>query len=156
MLYYFYFGLSEIKVKTEAFWELLSADRSQYKTVAIPVNTFKKNTDEIWVDGKLYDIASYHIFGDSVYISILHDIKEEQLVNINTEHFSQGSFSLTMPDAKHQFKKNMLITDDWKICNSQVIQYLAITPGTSFYTYRSGILSDSHTRLSYPPPDHKI
>ena len=156
MLYYFYFGFSQIEIKTEAFFEMLSNDKSQYKIVAIPINKFNKNADEIWVDGKLYDVASYKISRDSVYVSVLHDKKEERLINNNTEHFDQNICYSTTNNGKQIHKKISTITDDWKIYNSKNIVHIHLVQKLSYYLQHTNAVSKYFAHVTSPPPDFSI
>ena len=72
-------------VATVGFWEHAGEEiRHQVGlgTVTVGLQDFehRASQDEIWVDGKLYDIGSYTVVGNRVVISVYHDSDEEKAI----------------------------------------------------------------------------
>lgn len=153
VLYYFYFGFSELRYKAEAYLELISSDKTAYKTIAVPLSQFNKNnTGEIWVQGLLYDIASYKVSGDSVYIKVRHDNKEEKLVNDNNEHFEKLAPAANTSDTRQLARKNITFKDDWKIVACPISPQNFQHHKRNFISHDHSAICLCYPQLHTPPP----
>jgi hypothetical protein len=64
--------------------------------IKIPLKQFdKKNTKEVWAQGKLYDVSSYVIIKDTVVLLAFHDEDEESLLSVIKDSFEPYNSSVS-------------------------------------------------------------
>ena len=151
--YYAYLNFSQIVAKTEA-RHALSRQNTKLEVVKIPAKEFDTQKDEIWHNGHLYDVASYHTVADTVFVSVLRDETEEVVVSIITEHFSTNnntSFKVGDPhfSSKHGYSPN----DVKSLCERITILPVAFTTVSRLFAthYIAHDLKRSFA-IEIPPP----
>ena len=83
--------------KEQATQSVIAAEKSHslavYKVAANQQDNYKDN--EVWVNGKLYDVAERKIIKDTLYLSLYHDSDEESILSVITNFFNpdEKSFS---------------------------------------------------------------
>ena len=152
LFYYLYFGWAETRVKSDA--QVVMASEQGKETIAIPVSKWnEKETDEVWHDGHLYDVAAYHIIGDTVYISVWHDKDEETLLATATEHLQQDYGVDASHTDKQLLKKHKDIADNYKCLNDiKDISFSRFNIGISYLHTSHSIVTNCYLHVESPPP----
>ena len=117
-LLYFFFDAAQFRDKVLAH-NRFSATKD-IQTIKIPLKDIKEiaGKDEVWYEGRLYDIGSYTINNDTVRFSVLHDNEEEGLVNTLISSIDPNDRYL--PDnAPHIVKHCSHIPNDGKVLSSR-------------------------------------
>ena len=70
----------------------LSNDATRYQTISLSLTDFKQkiNENEILIDGKLYDVSSYSIKGNTIQLLVMSDEKEENILE-KIKEFTTGT-----------------------------------------------------------------
>ena len=55
------------------------------------------NDDEVWINGKLYDVAERKIVNDTLYLSLYHDTDEENVLSVISDFFNPDEKSSQTP-----------------------------------------------------------
>jgi hypothetical protein len=100
-LCYLYLHVSMIQVKSEA-GELISQleDYDQPGLIKIPSYSLEKDeSDEVWYQGKLYDVAKREMIRDTEYVYILHDQDEEDLLQDMSSYFTMDGNQVSLHPA---------------------------------------------------------
>lgn len=108
------FFLDLIKLQSEIAAHKKVAEKQDLQQLIIPIKEFaqQNDKDELWNNGRLYDVSSYVIINDYAIVWAYQDQQEECIVNIiignyeqidqnnsdNTRHISQHHS--TAPDGK--------------------------------------------------------
>ena len=73
------YDIGELQCKFNAYEHL--AEKKDLKTITLTAKAFAafSNKGEINVNGTLYDVQSYRISGDVVFVTVWHDAQEEVL-----------------------------------------------------------------------------
>lgn len=113
-LMYFFFNAAQMHFKIEAGESMLL--KSNLEIIKLPLNEFRNNKtdDEVWANGRLYDISSYTVENDTVYISVFHDKDEETLVKGMAASFDQNDQN-TSDNLSHLGKHSLPNPNDGKI-----------------------------------------
>lgn len=133
---------------------MATENHGQLLTIQLPASKFNKDRHEIQYRGHLYDVATYHIAGDSVMVSVFHDEEEEDLFAAITEHFegktARGS-TAGLPGMKRAAKP--VITDDKWL--PPFCRFLQLRNGFATCAYGSideYYLSAKYSAIALPPP----
>ena len=97
----------------------LTNNATRYQTISLSLTDFKEkiNENEILIDGRLYDVNSFSIKGNTVQLLVISDEKEENILEkikeLTTNTTKHSSFpeqmlqllTLTyiLPDSTHKF-----------------------------------------------------
>ena len=121
----------------------------------MPASEFResKETDEIWRNGKLYDIAGFTISNDTAIVSVYHDNNEESLVYQIAESFEPNE-SCSSDNIVHLIKHKIHLPDNSKLvayCNfdNSVVYIKQI----SFFVHLPAFCSTFHGSVPVPPPN---
>ena len=111
---YFFFGIAQFQYKITARKNI--AAQKELSVIKIPLNQFKKqaNNNEVWYGGKLYDISSYTIQGNTAFVVIFHDEQEESLIKSIADNFEPYD-KYVSDNTVHIVKHKVRIPDDNKI-----------------------------------------
>ena len=64
------------------------------QTIKLSLREFNNNKkDELWHNGELYDVRSYVIINDTVFISVFQDEREAQIIKSITESFDSSLYA---------------------------------------------------------------
>ena len=152
MLYLFY-DVTQFRFKIAAQQHISS--ETQLETIKIPLSEFRTNmeADEIWLNGKLYDVASYSITKDTVSISVFHDNNEESLVHQIAESFEPNE-SCSSDNIVHLSKHKIHLPDNYKLVPGNPIG-LSVTSNiqAQYSVYLSSFSSTFQGSILVPPPD---
>ena len=150
-LLYFFYGMEQLQFKSEARQEIRVADRLQ--TIKVPVEEFdQKNTDEVWVGGRLYDVNSYVIIDDTAFITVLHDEQEESLVKNIVESFEPND-KCTSDNTTHVTRHRIRLPDGGKILVAPyTITFLCTAPVDHPTPCSSEQSSRTSSGVIKPPP----
>lgn len=113
-LFYFCFDALQVDIREKAHEELHTASHLEVLHMSLEEFKITRSGDELWVDGKLYDVSHFEIDGDFVSVTVFHDSKEEQLV----EHFAEdieGSEHISACNVIHISRLRVHPPDDQKI-----------------------------------------
>jgi hypothetical protein len=151
--YYTYFSFSIIKAKLEAAIAIgnLSAKKTYIK---IPTAALQKDeSDEVWYNNKLYDVAQRESVNDIEYVFLVRDEEEQDVLTQNSDYFkndtgifSSGGYKLS------QQRKMQPITDNKYVgISSKKIFYFShlLRPPTVKYTFS---FISFCTDVPTPPP----
>ncbi len=113
-LFYFFFDAQQVHFKLEAGQNIRS--NTSLEIIKLPVNEFLKTNsgDELWVNGKLYDIKSYSVENGTASVTVYHDNNEEGLVKNLAESFTQDD-KYTTDNSVHINKHRLHAPDDGKV-----------------------------------------
>jgi hypothetical protein len=125
VIYYTLFEYNENEAKAEMS-QTISHMHSLLGTemVTLPLSRLNDvSHDEIWLNGKLYDIVRTEVKSDSVVVYVLNDAKEENLVsNMATHTDSQCDPSMRIASAKHS-SKHISKTASQKYIPSAIVSF---------------------------------
>jgi len=112
--YYSYFSVSMLKAKLEAKLALAkTSPQASFDILKVPVWQLQKDElDEVWYNDKLYDVVERDRINDTVYVFLLRDEQEQNVLAYNQNNF-QDDFGL-LSDGSHKVtapKKTAAITD---------------------------------------------
>lgn len=113
-LLYLFFDVAQLQFKMEAKRDI--AVKNKLQTIRLSIGEFNKNKekDEVWINGKLYDISSYVIIDDEVLVSVLHDEWEEGLVKSIVDSFEPNDRYVN-DNFTHLGKHRIHMPDDGKV-----------------------------------------
>jgi hypothetical protein len=122
LFYYGYFSFSLLRAKLEA--KLALAKMSPLASsdiLKVPICRLQKDeSDEAWYNNKLYDVAERDRINDTVYVFLLRDEREQNVLTCDQNYFqddigvlSEGGHNVTT------IKKAPTITDTEHISNRQ-------------------------------------
>ena len=151
-MYYAYMNVSQITARVEA-QETLSRKNAPLEVIKFAKKSFNTNSDEFWHKGHLYDVASYHIVGDSVFVSVLQDNREEAVVSVIKDYFGSADQYVTNSD-NHISSKHTNTPNDGK-CMCEEIKSPLIRYSRPSLTYT--VIIEPSTSLpdkivDVPPP----
>ena len=151
--YHAFLSCSELSVKLQAHATLSEKKDAALEKIKIPIASFDKHKGEVWFQGRLYDIASYHVVNDTVVISVLHDEKEEALVSIINDYFSSPNDSYCSYNGHHISARHSFNPNDVK-CLSEGINipygvYASALPATGDLIEYPVAMSQT---IDSPPP----
>jgi hypothetical protein len=123
LFYYGYFSISLLKAKLDAKIALAKTNpQASSDIIKVPVCLLQKDeSDEVWYNDKLYDVAERDRIGDTVFVFLLQDEQEQAVLTGNQRYF-QGSGGV-LPDGEHELtviKKAPTITDTEDLPNYQL------------------------------------
>jgi hypothetical protein len=130
LFYYGYFSFSLLKAKLDAKLALAKmspqAGSNVFQTgsdiLKVPVCLLQKDqSDEVWYHGKLYDVVERDRINDTIYVFLLQDEQEQNVLAANQKYFQDNCGAL--PDGAHEvtgIKKAPTITDTEHIPNYQL------------------------------------
>lgn len=89
----------------------------------------KDGSDEVWYNNKLYDVAERDRINDTLYVFLLQDEQEQNVLTCNKNYFqndggalSDGGHKLTtvkkaptIIDTEHQLCRQPALTDDYPV-----------------------------------------
>ncbi len=149
--YYAYLSISEITAKTEA-RTALSKNTTQLEVIKLAKKGFNTHCDEIWHNGHLYDISSYRIIGDTVFISVLHDGDEEALVSVIKDYFGPVNDRITN-SRDHFSPKHSHTPNDVKcLCEGIKIALLTYPKTSMAYLFIEPPICCRSNIVDIPPP----
>jgi len=152
-LLYVFFDVAQLQLKNEAGRQVKSGKNLETIKVSLAEFEQAKGNDEFWVNGKLYDICSYVIAGDTVVVSVLHDTDEQNLVQTITESFEPND-SYAADNILHLTKHRIHPPGDFKILPAGILvpePLVARHPEHRGY-YLCAIAS-FHVSVLKPPPE---
>ncbi len=125
-LLYIAFNIAQFKSILNA--KAFLSENTSLQQLRVPISELKNGVaeQEIWVDGKMYDISSCVIEGDYAVITAYHDEQEESLVknlidSIDTEQ------SYTTDTSTHLLKHKIRFPNDYKILVDPIVfEYVSI------------------------------
>lgn len=149
-LAYFVFDIAQFEAKSEAQQNIKA--RTGLSVLQVPLKEFDGNSDEIWYNGRLYDVGSYAVQNDTVYLSVFHDNAEESLVQNISSSFERNSCT---PGNQRLTKHPVHFTDDGKILAERytvagVSAENSCNPVTHFCRY----IPSAFTSVDLQPPRH--
>jgi hypothetical protein len=139
LFYYCYISYSVLHAKWDAMLAIsVIAKRGTRDIVRIAVNNSAKyESDEIWYQGKLYDVLKRESVNDTNFLYLLQDEEEGKLLSDNSEYFNNltdqiagNSFKIphnskfvAFPDFKYLLTQSQKLDLDLFKINSQTVKY---------------------------------
>jgi lipopolysaccharide export LptBFGC system permease protein LptF len=151
---YLFFDAAQFRVKEQARTEMSAGEHLE--TIKLSLNEFSqyRDNDEIWVNGRLYDISSYKVVNDQVFISVFHDNNEEGLVKVLSEQFDNSGAYAT-GNSEHVSKHITHAFDDGKIlANSFSLDVIFVMDAVHPPAPHEGNLAQQACSVIKPPPDN--
>ncbi len=101
LFYYVFYHLSVIYTRSQSHEWLARADKASLTLIKVPAGDFDTDDpDDVWYNGKLYDVADWKAVKDTVYAYVLADVQEQELVSKMESHtISSGDYA-PAPDGK--------------------------------------------------------
>ena len=89
LLYYAYLNFEVIRAKVDAVDAISQLDYDQQAGLTkIPlINLDKDEDNEVWFQNKLYDVVKRETSNDTVYVYVIRDEKEQEVLNDILDHF---------------------------------------------------------------------
>jgi hypothetical protein len=127
LFYYGYFSISLLKAKLAARIALAKMNpQAGSDLLKVPVFLLQKDeSDEVWYQNKLYDVAERDRINDTVYVFLLRDEQEQKIISCN-QNYLQDNYG-PIQDGAHNLtmvKKPPVITDTEHLPSRQ----LALSP----------------------------
>ena len=139
-------------------YKVAAGDRISQKTnldiIKMPLKDLKAQAgaNELWHDGKLYDISSYVVVGDTAFVSVFHDGDEESLVKNIVASFETGN-EFCPDNGQHISKHKLHVPNDGKILAAQYsTSHLVVADEISLVPYFLYYGSVTYTTVIKPPP----
>src|SRR5580704_1759368 len=87
--YYGYFSFSLLKAKLAAKLALAKMNpQASFDILKVPVCQLEKDeSDEVWYGGKLYDVVQRDRINDTLYVFLLRDEQEQNVLTCNQKYF---------------------------------------------------------------------
>jgi hypothetical protein len=152
-LLYLFYDAAQVHFKMEAREEIGNKDHLQ--TIRLSLKDFNdlKENDEVWDNGKLYDIGNVVITGDSAIVSVLHDEKEEGLIKNIADSFEPND-KYSSDNLVHVCKHRIHMPGDGKVLvEKYTLEAFAVAidsqPGTS--VNKAYVSSVCHSVIKPPP-----
>ena len=123
LFYYCYFSFSLLKAKLDAKIALAkTSPQASSDVIKVPVCLLQKDeSDEVWYKNKLYDVVERDRINDTIYVFLLQDEQEQNVLACNQKYFQDNCDVL--PVGGHEvtvIKKAPSITDTEQILNYQM------------------------------------
>ncbi len=117
--YYSYFSFSVIKAKFEASSVIGNAAAGNTYLKVQVANLQKDESDEVWYDNKLYDVAKRESINDTAYVYLLRDEDEQDIITQGSDYFkNDNGIFLSNGRQLSQQRKSLSITDNLYIIRS--------------------------------------
>ena len=89
LLYYAYLNFEVITAKADAIDAISRMDNNQQAGLTkIPlINLDKDEDNEVWFQNKLYDVVKRETINDTVYVYVIRDAKEQEVLNDIHDYF---------------------------------------------------------------------
>ena len=151
--YYTYFSVSVIKAKFEASAAIgNSAIDNKYLKIEV-AKLQKDESDEVWYDNKLYDVAKRESVNGAEYVYLLRDEEEQDVITKNNDYFKNDTgIFLGSNDKLSPQKKSQSITDNNYITtySKKIFRPIRLLrPPTVKYTF---CFNSICTDVPTPPP----
>jgi hypothetical protein len=136
LFYYGYLSCALLKAKLDARLALAKINpRASLDILQVPVSQLQKDeSDEVWYDGKLYDVVERDRINDTLYVFLERDEQEQNVLNRQQKCFplSTGGHELTattmsLPISDTEFTVHYPWGLQRRVCLSQ----LSPAPNTS-------------------------
>ncbi len=127
------------------------------ESFTLPLSRLQEaNRDEIWLNGKLYDIVKTEISNDKVVVYVLNDTKEENLVsNMAVYADSQCDASIHINTAKHSARHTGKVSAQ-KYCPAAIISF-RYHPEEHILSCLINCFSSTEIfSVQSPPPKHGV
>ena len=111
-LLYVFYDVALFDLKVEAGNNIAAHEHLQ--TIKIPAREFNNRKDEVWHGGRLYDVSSYTVVNDTVFVTVLHDDREEALVKNIADSFEPNE-KCTSDNGVHIVKHRTHTPGDGKV-----------------------------------------
>ena len=151
MMYFFMDG-AQLQYKVAASDHI--SQKTSLDIIKMPLKDLRAQAgaNEVWHDGKLYDISSYSVIGDTAFVSVFHDGDEEKLVKDITASFETGNEYC--PDNGHHISKHKVhVPNDGKILPVQYALTRIMGADEEYLIpYFLYYASVAHTSVIKPPP----
>ncbi len=153
ILYYLYFDISEFQAKKEAHLTLVN-HTNNLQVFKIPTKQLKQNgQDEIWHDGKLYDIASCKINGDTATIYVLHDKEEESIISRITDYLKADCQYVGNDGYNHIGHRHAPVIKEYKYITSNYhFKNASFFSLNDFHQLTTAYFSNNCRTVITPPP----
>lgn len=152
VMLYLFFSVAQVQFKIEAHNEIAASQHLQ--TIKLSLSEFNnaRGKDELWLNGRLYDVHSYVVVNDSVFVSVFHDEDEESIVKIIADSFEPNDKSIN-DGTVHLSRCRVHLPSDGKALPERY--FVRFVPG--LVTSRSSSVVQEHfIHLSFsvikPPP----
>jgi hypothetical protein len=126
---------------------------SVFEKITISKNDFtaaERNSFEISLDHKLYDIKSKNIIGDSIYLLVLNDTKEQEIEAQIEVYFDEDeNLNKGRSDKAKQIKK---LFELQYLCPAQSELFLTNNRENISYAQQKEEVMISTLRIITPPP----
>jgi len=113
-LLYLFFDVAQLRFKGEAQENIRSDEQLQVIKLSLQDFRNRKGSDEVWVNGNLYDISSYTIVNGEVFVTVFHDSNEESLVKNIADSFEPND-KYCGDNIVHVCRHRIHLPDDVKI-----------------------------------------
>ena len=101
LFYYVWFHLSVVYTRSQNHEWLARADKASLALIKVPARDFDTaDPDDVWYNGKLYDVSEWKIVHDTVYAYVLADVQEQALVSKMESHYIAASDYASLHDGK--------------------------------------------------------
>ena len=113
-LLYFFYDVSQCRFKMEAQTDIKAREHLEIVKISLTDFRNRSSSDEVWVNGNLYDVSSYVIINDTAFVTVLHDENEEGLIKNIVDSFEPNDKYAT-DNLTHVCKHRIHVPDDGKI-----------------------------------------
>lgn len=122
LFYYGYFSFSLLKARLEARLALAKmSPQASSDILKVPVCRLQKDeSDEVWYNNKLYDVADRERINDTVYVFLLRDEQEQNVLTCSQNCFQDDCGVLSGGHKLKTIKKAPVITDTEHLPNHQL------------------------------------
>jgi hypothetical protein len=149
---YFNFSLIADKIEARHFIDE-DKDHESLSIIKIPIGEYNKsNENEIWYDGKLYDIASSRVENGFVYLSVWHDGDEETLVNNYTAQLRDNGFVTDVGTHVKSVQKTFIADDNFFQPPFRYLDH-SVVIDLDFTLFRLSYFDTNYSSVLSPPPD---
>ena len=152
---YLFFDVAQLHFKMEAHEEIAVKDHLQTIKLSLKDFSSQKENDEIWVNGKLYDISSFVVVNDSVIFSVLHDEQEEGLVKNIADSFEPND-KYSSDNIVHVCKHRIHPPGDGKVLVGRyTIGFIEPAQGSHLFSPLNEHCFSPSTAVIKPPPRYR-
>jgi hypothetical protein len=147
-LYYACYNVELIKTKLSA--RDISLENDNLEVFKVPISRYNKDgPDEFIKDGKLYDVIKAETIRDTVYVSVINDKPEQEILAKSASLFSFENSKVKQDNFDRQHKASLW--DVNKYCSDcQVLLYH--NPSLLIASFKSYPLLSGSKEVASPPP----
>ncbi len=130
--YYSYFSFSILKAKIEAVVAISNLD-GHTKLIKVSTKELQKDeSDEVWYNNKLYDVAKRESASGTEYVYLMRDEDEQDILNDNSDYFKNDSGFYLGDGYRPSLQKKSPCTTDYKYVIEATKKLLSYSRSSTF------------------------